>query len=143
MTRYARALVAPIFLIFFTGCAAWVQPVETAQTVEQKAFAVYSEYAIAASKAANVAEDPATPQAVRKAILSGLKLTAPVAKGLKAAVIEAVAARQAVDMANLAQPGGADPGTLAKLDVATGALQRFYDQARPQLQAFQAEFGKL
>jgi hypothetical protein len=140
MTRYARALIAPLFLIIVVGCSA-IKPIETAQTIEQKAFAVFAEYAIAANKAANVAEDGATPQSVRKSILSGLELTAPVAKTLRDAALVAADARRAVEAAD--QRGGADASLMAKFDVAAGALQRLYTKSTPQLEAFKKKVDSL
>jgi len=128
-----RALVSLPIILLVVGCAA--NPFATAETIEQKAFAAYATYAITASKAANISEDPATPMGVRRTILKGLELTAPVARTLRNAALVAADARHQVLQAE--RTAGAPLSLYAKLDTAVGALKRLYEQSKPQLTNFQ------
>jgi hypothetical protein len=68
------------------GCA--VNPVNTAQTVEQKAFATYGTFVIMETQAAALVQNPTLPQAAVSAIQSADTKAKPVMDSLLAAVLE-------------------------------------------------------
>jgi len=63
-----------------------INPVGKAETLEQRAFAVYGTYVIFAEQAADLAENDALPRSVRLALVTAEERTSPVIESLLNAV---------------------------------------------------------
>lgn len=72
--------VATAVLFTLQGCAA--NPVAEAETVEQKAYALYGVYVIAQGKAAALFKDPAVPEKVKAALKMANDTSYPVSVSL-------------------------------------------------------------
>ena len=128
MRRIARAAPVALFLII-TSCTTYLwEPVEVAQTDEQRAFALFATAGALIGTAADVAEDPATPDAVKSAI----KSLAPVVGNASFILRDAARAYVAIK----ARFDGGEPGV--QLADVTAALQVMLDaikNAKPTIEA--------
>lgn len=129
--KYLAAMVALCFaLVSLEGCGA-ANPVKAAQTVDQKAYAIYGEFTVAEEQAAIfVHSADATPE-FKSAIKSADAAAKPVVDAMLAAVLEVTAIR-----AQLSE--GAT--TEAKLAIATANLQKWVDDAVPLVAALRSAF---
>lgn len=120
-------LFAPLLLLFtVTGCST-IEPVRTAETPEQKAFALHGTYVIYKEVAADLSEDPDTPDAAVEAFVRLVDVGDPAAVLLK----------EAATQLELARARLRDIEDQASLDQFTVALQVFNERwidAQPKLQ---------
>lgn len=79
-------LGALLVLVGIQACT--TNPVMQAETVEQKAYALYGVYVIAQGKAAALYQDPSVPQKVRESLKVANDRSYPVAESLVAATQE-------------------------------------------------------
>ncbi len=73
-----------VVLLGITACAS-INPVGQAETLEQKAYAVYGMYVVFAEKAADLAENDALPDSVRLGLVTAEERASPVVTSLLAA----------------------------------------------------------
>lgn len=76
-----------VVLLGITACAS-VNPVGKAETLEQKAYAVYGTYVVFAEKAADLAENDALPRSVRLGLVNAEERASPIVVSLLNAVEE-------------------------------------------------------
>jgi hypothetical protein len=89
-----RPHLVPLFLAFaLASCS--VNPFRTAQTLEQKADALYGSFVIAQKQGVALVRDPTVSDGIKRAIAEADAVAKPVADELYAAVIEYAAARRA------------------------------------------------
>ncbi len=74
-------LLLLLTLSFAISCAS-INPVKQAETLEQKAYAVYGTYVVFAEKAADLAENDALPRSVRLALVNAEERASPVVTSL-------------------------------------------------------------
>lgn len=112
------------------GCAQ--NPVTQAQTLPQKAWALYGEYTIFQGKAAELKVDSATPDSVKQALSQADSVAYPLAEELAsdAALVEDL---QQLLNACQAGPEPCKPDDRAKLENAVANLSTIYFRARPAL----------
>jgi hypothetical protein len=115
------------------GCAGLKSPSAVAETPEQHAYALYGQFEIAEAVAADITEDPTTPQSVREAIATADAAAKPVADNLLAASRSVMKIR-----AEIAQ----GKSTEEKLAVAITNLERWIADARPKIEALIASMSK-
>ena len=122
-----KLLIAPLLLLFAVAGCATIEPVRTAETPEQKAFALHGTYVIYKEVAADLAEDPDTPDAAVEAFVRLVDVGDP------AAVLLQEAAKQL----ELARARLRDIEDQTAIDEFTVALQVFNERwgdAQPKLQ---------
>lgn len=130
----AILLVASVMTVLsLSGCAG-SNPVQEAQTLEQKALAVYGSYIISKEQAAKLYADPVTPEKVREV----LKKTNDITRDPMEALYRGVTAYK------VAQEGFAlGTTTDAQVQEAAETLLRLYLDAGPLLHSFQDEINKV
>lgn len=74
-----------VMVFVMVGCES-INPVGKAETLEQRAFAVYGTYVIFAEQAADLAENDALPRSVRLALVTAEERASPVINSLLNAV---------------------------------------------------------
>lgn len=139
ISRYVPPLAAILLVLAIAACASLGlrNPVATAQTLEQKAFALVETYRVAAETAADIVENPATPDVVVKYLADGDNVATPLAKTLKAAAQTYGDAEEA--LAKLPN----DAGLLEKLRIAAVALQSAWARGAPPMQALIAAVNQV
>lgn len=123
---YALLLILPLAACQSLGIA---NPVGTAQTVEQKAFALYGTYVIAEEEAADIVELAETPDVVKSVIRQTVVIAHPLAGSLRAAAESYGDVKDDLD----ALPN--DAGLIAKATAALGNLEVIWQRAGPPMQA--------
>lgn len=123
MLAFLLAIAVPVTLMV-PGCVN--SPVQQAETPEQKAYALYGTYVIFQEKAAELVQDPTTPEKVKEALREADKVAYPVAESLVDAVMEVEAIRRQVSE-------GVTPEE--KLTIAISNLSTIYFSAAPKLLA--------
>jgi hypothetical protein len=131
MLAFLLAIAAPTFLVL-PACG--VNPVETAQTLEQKSLAIYGEFVIIKEQAAKVFADPATPAPVRKA----LKEANDAATGPINILYQT--ALEYAEVKKLVAAGTTDEERLA---IVMNNLADWYYRAKPLYEKFDAEVKKV
>lgn len=123
------AILALAAFAFF-GCAQ--NPLVQAQTLPQKAWALYGEYTIFQGKAAELVVDSATPYEVRQALSKADAVAYPLAEELAndAAVVEDL---QGLLNACQAGPEPCKPDDRQRLENAVANLSAIYFRAQPVL----------
>lgn len=101
-------------------------PVQQAETVEQKAYALYGTYVIFQERAAELVQDTATPENVKQALREADRVAYPVAESLVEAVLEVETIRQQV---------AAGMTSEERLTIAISNLSTIYFSAAPKLLA--------
>ncbi len=121
--RYRRAFLA-LALVAFTlpGCATISGPVEAAETVEQKAFAIYGTFVVFEEIAVGVVQNPQIPRDLRQAVQNADRTAKPVVDGLLDATLEAQTIRVQVE---------AGTNTVERLAIVTANLEDWIDRAIP------------
>jgi hypothetical protein len=104
-----RKLLIAAALAAMTACT--VNPLKTAESIEQQADAYYGVFVIAQEGAVQIAQDPATPQSVKVALRDADRIAKPLADDLHAKIV-AFGKIKAAYVAALAA-GDADSGALA------------------------------
>lgn len=122
------SIVAAIFLVLICVVlvACTVDPVKTAQTPEQKAFAAYGMFVVFEEQAGKLASDPATPTVVK----TNLRLADSVAKP---AMDELYTATQVVISMEVALGSGVT--TQAQVDAALLNLSSLIISTQPKIDA--------
>lgn len=119
------AVAAPAFLTL-AGCGTVTAPVKQAETVEQKAYALYGTYVIFQEKAAELVQDSTTPENVKQALREADRVAYPLAESLVEASLEVEAIRQQIETGLT---------TEEKLTLAISNLSTIYFSAAPKLLA--------
>ena len=70
-------LLSFLILVVVASCAS-INPVGKAETLEQKAYAVYGTYVVFAEKAADLAENDALPRSIRLGLVNAEERASPV-----------------------------------------------------------------
>lgn len=83
--EFPVGLILLLTLFVAVACES-INPVGKAETLEQRAFAVYGTYVIFAEQAADLAENDALPRSVRLALVTAEERTSPVIESLLNAV---------------------------------------------------------
>lgn len=129
MKRMLGALLFALALAVTPACISLpdaASPIAASQTLEQRAYALVLAYAAALEEGADIAADPATPPAFRRALGEAERAAAPVVTALQAALLAYLRARAAANDAGDQTPTLA---AMAELDgavaAAEGPLQRF------------------
>jgi hypothetical protein len=120
---FLLAIAVPVVLIL-PGCGS--NPVQQAETTEQKAYALYGTYVIFQEKAAELVQDTATPDSVKQALRDADKAAYPVAESLVEAVIEVESIRQQIASGLTSEE---------RLTIAIQNLSTIYFTAAPKLLA--------
>lgn len=136
MTRYARDYIPTIL---FTAVAMVIlsiaslalpacqsTPVKEAQTLQQKAFALYGTFVVYEETAASVMQDASVPESVKAAIRKADAEAKPIADSLLDGARTYIKISTAIDAA---------PDSATKLSVATQNLQMWVDEATPKINA--------
>lgn len=120
--------IACVALTVLAGCKTLTAPVETAQTPEQKAYALYGTFVVFEELAAAIVKDPVTPVSVKEAIKTADNTAQPVANTMLDS------ARQVIQIqTQLAQ--GKTP--TEKLEIANQNLLSWVVAAQPKILALQ------
>ena len=130
MNRLKGAAAACI-LLALAACA--TNPLSTAQTVEQKADAIYAQYVIAKEQAATVISDPTVSDAVKVPIAQAAVASKPAADSLESALETYAQAESAL---------AAGTTTSDKLTIAATNLQQWVDTATPLINTLVTQIGK-
>lgn len=126
MKNLIFAFLLPVALLFpLTSCETY-DAVGAGNTVAQKTFALYGEFVIAKELAADIVENPATPNNVVRAIVHGNRVATP-------AVHLAVTAARAYVRVQKAE--GAGPKVAAALNELITAYTRAEPEARNLINA--------
>jgi hypothetical protein len=123
MLAFLLALSIPAVLLV-SGCQN--APVQQAESVEQKAYALYGTYVIFQEKAAELVQDSTTPEGMKQTLRDADRVAYPVAESLVDAVVEVESIRQQV-------AAGMTPEE--KLTLAISNLSTIYFSAAPKLLA--------
>ncbi len=123
MLAFLLAVAAPVVLML-PGCKN--TPVQQAETIEQKAYALYGTYVIFQEKASELVQDSTTPENVKQALRDADKVAYPLAESLVDASLEVEAIRQQI---------ATGLTTEAKLTLAISNLSTIYFSAAPKLLA--------
>lgn len=115
-------LIALLVLSALPGCATVSAPVDAAETVEQKAFALYGTFVVFEELGATIVENRAIPLDVRRAIQSADQRAKPLADGLLDATFEVQSIRLQLE---------AGTNTVERLDIATAELENWVTRAGP------------
>lgn len=127
MTRYIPVLFT-LLLVFAGGCAT-LEPVKTAETPEQKAFALHGTYVIYKEIAADLAEDPETPTTVVLAFERMVNVGDPAAVLLREAAAQLELARIQLGQAE-------NQSALDEFQAALTTFNSRWADAQPKLQGF-------
>lgn len=114
-------------LLFLTACQTLTDPVNLAETTEQKAYAMYGQFTIFEEQAAALIQDVRVDDHVKLILQDVDAKVKPVADQSVELTLAVEDARRAFD--------GADTGT-AKLIVVTSNLQNWIDRFEPMLAEF-------
>jgi len=123
---YLRAIVLAVALAL-AGCST-ADPLKTAQTLEQKAFALYGTFVVYEEAGAEMILDPAVPDSVKVVIQQADSVAKPAADILVTVARETSVAR--AELALIPSETFRD-----KLVAAIAALQRAYWSAKPKIDA--------
>jgi len=74
--------IVPILMLLILGACNSINPVGKAETLEQRAYAVYGMYVVFAEKAADLAENEALPNSVRLGLVNAEERASPVVASL-------------------------------------------------------------
>jgi hypothetical protein len=124
MKANVNKLAMTLLVVAATALAACgsLNPLSKAQTLEQKAYALYGQFTIVEEQAASLVQEASVPASAKKAIAQADAVAKPVADKLLAATLAVDRARD--DLA-------AGRTTEEKLLIATANLQRWYDEVLP------------
>lgn len=113
--------------VLATACSI-AEPVKTAETPEQKGFALYATFVVMQEKAADVVEDPDTPGVVVEAIQKADRIAQPASKLLQAAAYQLQLARARLREVN-------DQTTLDEFQAALTTFNERLAEDGPKLEA--------
>jgi hypothetical protein len=123
MLAFLLVVSVPVILIL-PGCKN--APVQQAETVEQKAYALYGTYVIFQEKAAELVQNSATPENVKQALRDADRVAYPLAESLVEASLEVEAIREQI---------ASGLTTEERLTIAISNLSTIYFSAAPKLLA--------
>lgn len=112
-------------LLLLAACAV-VSPLQTAQTVEQRAYALYAEYTIAQGVAVRLVRDAAVPQSVKTDLSRAEAAAYPVAEQL---------ANTAATVTEIREQYVVGATSQEKLESAVANLSNIYFAVKPQIEA--------
>ena len=92
MKQLTHWLAAPFLVLLLVGCNT-LEPIQTAETPEQKAFALYADYVIYKEIGADLAEDPDTPDQFVLALAAAVQVGDPAAELLREVADQVTIAR--------------------------------------------------
>jgi len=90
-----------IFVLLGTAACQSINPVAKAETLEQKAYAVYGTYVVFAEKAADLAENDALSRSIRLGLVNAEERASPVVASLLNAVDELTTLNNSTTRTNL------------------------------------------
>lgn len=117
------AMVTMVALMALTACAN-LNPLNHAETVQQKAYALYGTFVVYEEQAAAIVQDVNVPSEVKSGLSSADAVAKPLADKLLAAALS-------VDQIRLELQAG--KSTEEKLTIATANLERWYEEAGPKI----------
>lgn len=101
-------------------------PVQTAQTPEQKSFALYGEFVVYEEVAARLMQAPEVPASVKEAIKAADGKAKPIADKLLDAALEVIQIQKQI---------AAGTSTQERLAIANTNLAQWYQEAEPKVSA--------
>lgn len=122
-------------ILLIVACARF-DPIGNAETLEQKAFATYGTFVIAEETAAELMGSPNVPDTVKVTIQTMDGIAKPAADILLDVALEVAQARAALQL-------NPDASLVDKLNVAVGALDAAYRDAKPKIDALQSVVANL
>lgn len=122
--KHKLSLPAALLAICCLAACAFVSPLQTAQTVEQKAYALYAEYTIAQGVAVTLVRDASVPAGVKEQIRKAEAVAFPIAEQLATTAQTVTEIREQFVVGITPQE---------KLESAVANLSNIYFAARPQL----------
>lgn len=125
MNTINRSRLSVLFTLLTLAACTVVSPIQTARTVEQRAYALYAEYTIAQGAAVRLVQDPAVPESVKKSLRQAEAVAYPVADQL------AESAQLVTDIRETYVVGVTPE---EKLNSAIVHLSDIYFAAKPQIQ---------
>lgn len=120
VNKFAAALLV-VASAAITACGT-LNPVARAQTVEQKAYAVYGQFVVVEEQAAALVQEASVPASAKQAIARADAVAKPVADKLLAATLAVEQVRDDI---------AAGKSTEEKLVIATANLQKWYAEVVP------------
>lgn len=111
-----------ISILMLPGCASIGAPVKAAETVEQKAFAIYGIFVVFEETGADLIEDPGIPINIKRSIQRADADAKPVIDNLLDVALEAQKIRLQVE---------AGTNTVERLDIVTANLNQWIARASP------------
>jgi hypothetical protein len=140
MRHPLRALAVACALVLTPACAALQlgrieNPIEAAQTLDQRAYALLHAYAAIVEEATDIVADPATPPAFRRALAQAERAATPSVETLHIAVSAYMRARADFDATS-----GANQTTIERTASALSIAARRLNGA---VAAAQAPIGEL
>lgn len=131
--KSVRRLMVIAAAAAFAACTS--NPVKQAETFEQKAFALYGTYVIFQGKAAELVQDPASPDRVKQSLRDADKVAYPVAESLVEAAVAASDIRDTIDTCKTSKEPEANPACAPdneqRLTNAITNLSTIYFRAQP------------
>lgn len=133
--RLIQAVLAALFLAACGGSNAVksAQQATADNRAETIAFALYADFVVIEELAADVKDNPATPQSVKDALKRADAIASPIAERLR------YLANEVQELRAVAVAGGTGAESIAAKLV---ALNLYLTEAAPQLRAFTDEFNK-
>lgn len=128
MKRLLMGVACAAALTVLAACKTLTAPVETAQTPEQKAFAIYGTFVIYEELAASVSTDPATPPSIKLTIKKMDATAKPAADSLLASGLQVIQIQREL-------AAGGTP--TEKLEIANQRLLAWIIEAQPKILALQ------
>lgn len=115
------AVLLTVAAAALSACGA-LNPLARAQTIEQKAYALYGEFTIIEEQAAALVQEPSVPTSAKRAIAETDAVVKPVAGKMLAAVLTVEQIRDDI---------AAGKSTEEKLVIATANLHKWYNEVLP------------
>lgn len=119
---FTALLMALFVILSLPGCATVGGPLKAAETVEQKAFALYGTFVVFEEAAVTVVQNEQLPRSVRRAVQNADAKAKPVVDSLLDAVLEVQKIRLQVE---------AGTNTTERLLIVTANLENWIDRAVP------------
>jgi hypothetical protein len=126
-------MLVVVVMLFVSSCGI-NNPIQQAETVEQKALATYGSYVIVKEQAAKLYIDPATPESVKQT----LKEANDVVRDPINSMYEA-----AIFVKTVQDELAAGKSTEEQLIIATQSLLEWYLLARPLYESFNEEYRRV
>jgi hypothetical protein len=138
-------LLSWVTILTLSACS--VNPVNEADTFEQKSYALYGTYVIYQGKAAELVKDPSVPAEAKRALSRIDALSYPVAESLIEAATVVTDTRELLEKCQNAPPApeaveveNCKNTSEEKLNLAIMNLSKIYFDAKPKLLAVKTAF---